>query len=119
MTEEVRVTNSITGGEKNAKPEAYSMLPWPQLRKVARVYSMGAKKYSKDNWRKGYDWSLSIDSLFRHAEMFASGEDTDSESGLPHLGHVVFHCLTLMDFMENRRELDDRYNASAYREEGQ
>lgn len=108
MTEEVRITCDSTGGQKGCKPEAYSMLPWAELREVARVYHMGAQKYERDNWRKGYDWSLSFDSLLRHAESFWSGEDFDSESGLPHLAHTVFHCLTLLYFSKHHQELDNR-----------
>lgn len=108
MAEKI-ITNEKTGGKKGAKDEAYSMIPWEQMREVARVYLMGAKKYSRDNWRKGYDWSLSFDSLIRHAEAFWSGENLDPESGLPHPAHVVFHCLTLMYFMEHHPELDDRF----------
>lgn len=98
---EIRVTNPVTGGQKNAKPERYSMLPWPQLRQVARVYAMGAEKYEPYNWMRGYDWDLSYDAGIRHFEQFWSGEDYDDESGLPHLAHAIFHCLTLMYFMEH------------------
>lgn len=108
MTEKI-VTCASTGGQKGAKPEAYSMLPWQQLREVAKVYSFGAEKYEPYNWCRGYDWSLSFSSLIRHAEQFWSGQDIDEESGLPHLAHAVFHCLALLYFMENHQDLDDRH----------
>lgn len=107
---ETIVTNAITGGQKAKKDVEYALLPWPQLREVARVYSMGSTKYAPYNWSKGYDWSLSFSSLLRHAEQFWSGEDTDEESGLPHLAHAVFHCLTLIYFMEHHTALDDRHH---------
>lgn len=107
---EVIVTNEKTGGMKGVKPERYSLLPWPQVREIAKVYAFGAEKYDEFNWCKGYDWSKSYDSLVRHAEQFWSGENNDPESGLPHLAHAAFHCLALMHFMEHHADLDDRYS---------
>lgn len=102
-------TNPVTGGMKAKKDEAYAYIPWQQMNPVARVYEMGAKKYSPWNWTKGYDWSLSGSSAVRHLTSFISGEDLDPESGEPHLAHVVFHCLTLIYFMEHHKNLDDRH----------
>lgn len=106
---EVRVTDPRTGGQKGAKPERFSMLPPKALGTVARVYGYGAEKYERDNWRKGYAWSLSYDALHRHLAAFWSGEDIDPESGLPHLAHAAFHVLTLLTFSEEFPEGDDRY----------
>lgn len=103
---------SATGGEKGAKPEQYSMIPVSALAEVARVYENGAQKYSRDNWRKGYRWSLSYDAMQRHINAFWAGEEFNPDSGLHHLGHAVFHCFTLMSFggdLEQYARYDDRY----------
>lgn len=107
---EMRVTNAKTGGEKGSKPERMSLLPFDALRLVSKVYAFGAQKYAPNNWRKGYDWSLSFDALHRHLESFWAGDDLDEESGLPHLAHAAFHVLALIVFSTVARyaELDDR-----------
>jgi hypothetical protein len=110
-TDEVRVVNGSTGGEKGKKPESYSLIPWSQLDEVARLYNAGAQKYSRDNWRKGYDWSLSFDSLIRHARSWWEGEETDPETGCSLLASVVFHAFGLMYFKEHHPQLDDRPGA--------
>jgi hypothetical protein len=89
-TEEVRVVDPETGGEKGMKPVRHSLIPVKALNVIARVYHYGASKYAAHNWRKGYDWSLSYDACRRHLDAFWDGEDLDPESGLPHLAHAGF-----------------------------
>ena len=110
MTEEIRTT-SRTGGEKGVKPERMSLIPVEALEIMGRLYGFGAEKYAAHNWRKGYEWSKSYDSLQRHAGAFWRGEDIDEETGLPHLAGAAFHCFTLMVFMQEHPEFDDRYKA--------
>lgn len=100
---------SSTGGEKNVKPEKFSLIPVEALAKVAEHYGVGAKKYSAHQWRKGYEWSKSYDALQRHATSFWAGEDNDTETGTPHMAAVAFHALTLLTFMDEQRDHDDRY----------
>lgn len=111
---EVRTTSS-TGGQKGVKPERYSLVPVEALASVARLYAFGAIKYAAHNWRLGYEWSKSYDSLFRHANASMAGEDYDEETGEPHLAGVVFHAFTLMCYlfdMERYGKFDDRYKAA-------
>lgn len=105
---EVRTTSS-TGGEKGTKPERYDLLPVEALASVARLYGEGAKKYSEHNWRKGYEWSKSYAALQRHANEFWKGVDLDPETGEPHLAAVIFHALTMITFMYEHPDFDDRY----------
>lgn len=108
VTGEVRTRNETTGGEKGAKPEAYNLIPWDQMHEVARLYHRGAQKYEPDNWKRGYDWSLSFSSLIRHAITFWQGQSLDPETRCHHLSSVVFHALTLMYFEQHHPALDDR-----------
>lgn len=106
--DEIR-TISSTGGEKGAKPQRFSLLPVEALEKVAELYGKGAAKYAAHNWRRGYDWSKSYDALMRHANAFWRGEDIDEEMQTPHMAAVAFHALTLLTFMEEQPDFDDRY----------
>lgn len=109
MSTETIVTNKKTGGQKGAKEERFGLLPWDVLRDVARHYAAGAKKYPAWNWRRGYAWSLSADSLMRHFTAFwIDREWDDPETGTPHLAAVVFHALALMFFRAHFPALDDR-----------
>lgn len=105
---EVEVVDPTTGGRKNQKPEQYSLIPVGALAEVARVYAMGAAKYSRENWRLGYDWHLSYDALQRHLNEFWAGNDRDSDSGLIHVAHAVFHCFTLITYLQEGLGTDDR-----------
>lgn len=69
------------------------------MRDVVRVLTMGAEKYSRDNWkhvdnaRERYS-----DAAMRHFVAWATGERVDSESGITHLAHAVCCLLFLMWF---------------------
>lgn len=113
---EVRTVSS-TGGEKGTKEERFDLLPWEAIAKVARHYGKGAEKYDDHNWRRGYEWSKSYAALMRHLTAFWSGEDIDEETGSPHMAAVVFHSLTLLTFMDEQREFDDRYKPETAEEQ--
>lgn len=107
---EVRSTSS-TGGMKGVKAERHSLIPKPALDALARCMAKGALKYSDHNWRKGYEFSKSLDSALRHLLSYIDGEDDDPEIGESHLAAVMFHCSVLITLMETHPEFDDRYKA--------
>ena len=111
---EVRVTSS-TGGAKGSKGARFDLIPTGPLWELAEHYGKGAQKYERvngiDNWRNGYDWSLSYAALQRHVNAFWNGEDIDPENGSKHIIAAAWHCLALAHFAEDEklRELfDDR-----------
>lgn len=107
-TDEVRVT-SATGGQKGQKEARYSLIPPGPLRELAVLYARGGIKYTDDNWKRGYSWSLSYDALRRHLDLWWSrAEDVDPEMGVKHLTNVAWHAFNLAWFTENRPEFDDR-----------
>jgi hypothetical protein len=108
INNEIR-TVSPTGGEKGVKPERFDLIPVEALSLVAQLYGKGAEKYDEHNWRRGYEWSKSYAALQRHSNAFWQGEDLDPEMGLPHMASVVFHALTLITFMQEQPNFDDRY----------
>lgn len=99
---------SATGGEKGEKPARLGGADPLALEQLALVYGNGEQKYARFNYLKGYDWSLCIDALYRHFLAFQRGEDTDPESGLPHMAHVAWHALALVSFSQRGIGTDDR-----------
>lgn len=108
MTDEVLITDPKTGGQKGQKLARLGALDPAALMVVAQVAGFGASKYATYNFARGFDWSLSYDAMQRHLHAFWAGEDNDSESGLPHLGHAGWHCLALLTFALRGRGTDDR-----------
>lgn len=102
-------TVSSTGGEKGVKEARYDLIPVEALEKVAILYGRGAKKYEEHNWRKGYEWSKSYAAMQRHIQAFWRGEDFDDELDVPHLASAIFHALSLLTFMDEHPEFDDRF----------
>ena len=77
------------------------------LEGLAAVLTFGAKKYAANNWRKGISNSRLIAALLRHLCAIQRGEETDPESGLPHIDHVGCCWMFLSNNMKNRPDLND------------
>lgn len=78
---------------------------------LAMVYGFGAKKYDDDNWKRGYAWGFSWAAGRRHMLDHIAGNTHDDGplgSGLPHLAHFIWHCITLHWFTENMPLSDPR-----------
>ena len=76
---EQRVTDDTTGGQKGRKLARFALIPWEFTRALARHFGIGALKYDDNNWRRGYDWDLSIDALERHFNAWKGGESVYTE----------------------------------------
>jgi hypothetical protein len=69
------------------------------IEKMAKVLTMGAKKYDKYNWQTCTDTDRFKDALYRHLIAYLKGDRIDDESGLPHLAHVCVNAMFL-DFFD-------------------
>lgn len=105
----------------DGKPQ-WSLVNFNSLEPMVRVLEYGAHKYSifkdkdgnlikgadisieesknlelisngKDNWKFGFDNKKLLESLFRHLIALMDGEQTDSESSLPHIGHLMCNAM--------------------------
>lgn len=76
-----------------------------------RVLEFGAKKYEAWGWAKGMPWSVPYECAIRHLAAWYRGEDTDPESGLPHLGHVMANLVMLTHFASAHPSGDNRPSA--------
>ncbi len=62
------------------------------------------------NWRKGFAWTRLIAAAFRHLTAIAKGEDTDPESGEPHVFHLMCMCAFLGEHQLDSLGTDDRHS---------
>ena len=108
MSEEKMNVDPNTGGMKASKLCQLGFVDARALEILGEVAGMGAEKYEKFNYLKGYDWTLSINALYRHFLLFQQGEDIDPESGLPHMAHAAWHALNLVSFLDRDLGNDDR-----------
>ena len=82
----------------DAKPLMSLLSPW-FTEDIAKVLTIGAKKYAVDNWkivpnaRQRYS-----DALLRHINAYLKGEQNDPETGLPHLCHAACNLMFLYEF---------------------
>jgi len=77
------------------------------LEAVAKIMTMGAKKYGSDNWKKNLKQNRILAALYRHVLAWHKGEKYDEESGLNHMGHVACNAMFLYwydDVKEEKKE---------------
>lgn len=95
----------------NGKPR-FDLLDPLALEGLARVLDFGTRKYAAHNWRGGISYSRIIRALVSHSFALLRGEDTDPESGLPHVDHIGCNWMFLSNMMKTRPDLDDRYKST-------
>lgn len=105
---EVMNVDPNTGGMKASKPSQLGFIDPQALITLGEVAGMGAEKYDKFNYLKGFDWSLAYNAMMRHAHAAWNGEDIDEESGLPHFAHAAWQALALLSFYQRDLGNDDR-----------
>jgi hypothetical protein len=87
----------------------WSLADFDSLDEMIMVLQYGANKYAPNNWKKGLPYTETCDSLFRHMKYFLNGEDIDSESKLPHTGHILCNAMFLNYMWKYMKNFDDRY----------
>lgn len=77
----------------SGKPN-YSYLEPSMLEGVTHVFDFGARKYSRDNWKK-LDNGVErfFNAALRHLLAINAGQTYDEESGLPHIDHAITSLL--------------------------
>jgi len=87
----------------------YDLVAPYAMEQIAKVYTYGTIKYDDDNWWKGLSWKKNVlGCVFRHVWAWVRGEKFDSESGLHHLAHAAWNCMTLMEYEKHKIGVDDR-----------
>ena len=85
----------------------YDLFP-PSLAEVAKVFTIGAKKYGDRNWEMGLSYGRVFGAMLRHAFAWWWGERSDPEDGQHHLSSVAWAALVLMHYENTDTGIDDR-----------
>ncbi len=68
------------------------------LMEVSKVTTFGANKYCENGWMSVPDGIARYnDAMQRHNLKIAEGEILDPDSGLPHLAHVAWNALAILE----------------------
>ncbi len=71
------------------------------LELVAEVGTHGVAKYSRGGWRSVPDGQQRyLDAAMRHLLRLGKGEQNDADSGLPHLAHIAWNFLAVLDLQQ-------------------
>lgn len=91
-----------------AKP-SIGLIPPAALIYMSKAMQHGAGKYGSYNWReKAVRSTIYVDAAMRHLLRYLDGEDTDTDSGVPHIAHVAACMAVLMDATAVGNLKDDR-----------
>lgn len=81
-----------------------TLVPPSLVMAVAKVREYGCQKYhDPDNWL-GVEPQRYRDALYRHWLAYLNGEDTDAESGLPHLWHIACNAAFLIELEQEEED---------------
>lgn len=87
----------------------FELIPAAALPAVALVMKHGAEKYGPYNWRDiAVAYRPYLGAAMRHINAVIDGQDTDPESGLPHLAHAAAGLMILLDAIVTGNVKDDR-----------
>lgn len=89
----VSVPSPASKAETEQLGTALNQIPYEGLEAVGRIFSEGAKKYSRDNWKKGVGdkgyQEERCSHAIRHLMLWANGDRSEN-----HLAKVAWFCLT-------------------------
>lgn len=92
-------------GLSEGKPQLSLVFEFREaLEGVSRALAEGAAKYGRGDWEKGMPLTEVMDSLGRHLVAYASGEEIDEASGLPHVDKLLSNALMLSEYYHRRQK---------------
>lgn len=98
---------SIKNDRKDGKVRM-DLLPWPELEKIAEVYTAGAKKYGDHNWENlenGYERYKGA--MLRHLTEVEKGNAIDEDTGCLHIAQVAWNAIAMVHFKLKEYEIPD------------
>ena len=93
--------------DDKGKPMAGVLLDFSRaLQTVVDVGTYGAKKYTRTGWATVPEGSHRyLDAMMRHLlAMDVDPDGLDKETGLPHLAHVAWNALAVLELQPRRKE---------------
>ena len=93
--------------DDKAKPMAGVLLDFSRaLQTVVDVGTYGAKKYTRTGWATLPEGSQRyLDAMMRHLlAVDVDPDGLDKETGLPHLAHVAWNALAVLELQARRKE---------------
>ena len=93
--------------DDKSKPMAGVLLDFSRaLQTVVDVGTYGAKKYTRRGWvAVGDAETRYLDAMMRHLlAMDVDPDGLDTETGLPHLAHVAWNALAVLELQARRKE---------------
>ncbi len=101
-----RAVPPTEGVKHDAEKPRWDLLPFTELEDVVEVLTVGAKKYSPNNWKKVPDAkNRYIAAALRHISARCQDEIYDREDGLSHTAHAIC-CLLFLSWFD-RKDIDD------------
>ena len=102
-------SDALQEGRKDdrEKPMAGVLLDFSRaLQTVVDVGTYGAKKYTRGGWATVPEGSQRyLDAMMRHLlAMDVDPDGLDKETGLPHLAHVAWNALAVLELQARRKE---------------
>ena len=86
-----------------------TQVPPSAMVELGRALADGERKYGLMNWRRSQvSARVYLDAAYRHLMAYVDGEDVASDSGVPHLAHVMACCAILLDAQRSGTLIDDR-----------
>jgi hypothetical protein len=90
LTETDSSNDNVADRFNKGKPQLTFNVLGAEIQKLeAEVWAFGAEKYAAGNWLQGCSLMKSADSLQRHLTALVNGEDTDPETQLTTVGHLI------------------------------
>jgi hypothetical protein len=85
--------------KKDMGKPRWDLLPLEAVEGIVKVLTFGASKYEDNGWKGLGDQQERIHAaVMRHYTALRKGETIDSESGLPHLDHMMCNLMFLKFF---------------------
>lgn len=100
--------NSMSATKYDDGKPQYALIPAVPLEALAKLFTIGGRKYSPWNWRKGMAWSRIFSAMMRHAWAWMRGERYDQETGQHHMTSVMWCAMVLFEYERLSLGEDDR-----------
>jgi len=102
-------TEMEEGRKDDQQKLRFDLVPPDALTELVRVYTFGAGKYDDRNWEQGIKYGRVYAAAQRHLNAWLGGEEKDSESGIHHLAHAAWNCMSLLAYeLRGMKDFDDR-----------